>query len=153
MAIKIINPASTVDYVLKADRGSELPTTFALRPLTWEQCGEFTKASPFTPDIAQRIYAITKRAEDEGRDLSEDEEAEINALSPDGIDSAMQFNRQYALAVEHGVVEIRGLLDHRGAPMKCTPREFARCASPEMLGELAGEILNMSRLSGDDPKN
>ena len=46
MAIRIINPASTVEYVLKSDRESDNPTVFVLRPLTWEQFGEVTRASP-----------------------------------------------------------------------------------------------------------
>lgn len=153
MAIRIINPASTVEYVLKSDRESDNPTVFVLRPLTWEQFGEVTRASPLPPEAWQEINRIATLAEADGRDLTEEEQARMKVLAPDGIDATMQLNRQFSVALEAGLVEIRGLLDQQGSAMACTPKEFARCAHPEMLGELAGEILNLSHLSGDDRKN
>lgn len=153
MAVRVLNPEKTVDYILKSDRDSEAPTVFVLRPLTWEQAGEFMQAAPLTPQQAARIQAITSRAREEGRELTPDESEQINAIAPNGVELVLNTSRHYAVAIRHGLVEIRGLLDQTGAAMQVTPAEFARRGSPAMLEELANEILSMSVLSEDARKN
>ena len=76
-------------------------------------------------------------------------------VADDGVWLSVAAGRLVAEAPQAiaGLVEIRGLLDQQGDAMTCTPKEFARCAHPDMLGELAGEILTLSHLSGDDRKN
>jgi hypothetical protein len=153
MAVKVLNPAQRIEYVLTSDRESDAPTIFVLRPLTWEQFGTIMEHAAISAEQWMKITEIRNRATAEEREISDREKEEIGAIAPSGVDLQMRLNRQYAVAVELGVTEIRGLVDRNGSPLPLAPGEFARCASPEMLGELYDEIARLSTLTENDRKN
>ncbi|MBI1397022.1 MAG: hypothetical protein GC151_13680 [Betaproteobacteria bacterium] len=152
MAVRVINPAQTVEYILEADRESEDPSVFVLRPMTWEQLAEFQATNPLDPERGAEISRVIGVAREEKRELTPEEAKRIDELAG-GVKAMLSMNRHYAKAVSFGLVEVRGLLDQNRKPIQCAPEEFIRMSTTEILSELTGEILSMSRLSEDDRKN
>ncbi|MFO1322215.1 MAG: hypothetical protein U1F52_21620 [Burkholderiales bacterium] len=154
MSVRIINPASRTEYILKEDRDSDKPTIFVLRPLTWLEMGEYLKESRLTLDQSNRVLGIKQRADNEERALSAEEDAEIEAIIGDtNWAELFQSQRQDRIAVAIGLVEVRGLIDQDGKPYACAPVEFAQRATPSILNELCLEILRLSKISEYDQKN
>lgn len=151
--MRLNNPARRFDYVLREDAGSPAPTRFVLRRLTWEEFGEFQAAAPYTMDETLRMAAIAERAVGEGRELTNEERAEIAAIAPLDIAKIVQLNQALARVVARGVVEIHGLLDEDGRPLALGVEQFVRAASAAHLQELADEIIRISRVPEADRKN
>lgn len=152
MGLSIDGPGSRSEYILKADRESSAPTRFSLRPLTWEEKAEVGEMAIMTLEQAMQVHAITGAAEAEGRELTEEELARIAEIAPLDNSSSRRITKQHATAVRYGVVEIAGLIDRDGKPLKMTSAEFARFAPAPVLVELGTEILKRSQWSGDEIK-
>ena len=154
MAVHVINPESRTEFILKEDRDSEKPTIFVLRPLTWIEMSEYLKASTLSLDQANRVLTIKKRAEDESRAITAEENAEIEAIvGRSDWDELFKSQRQDRIAVEFGLIEVRGLVDQNGKPLACPPKELVQRASPGILAELREEIVRLSAISEYDRKN
>lgn len=145
MAVKVQKSGQRVEYVLKEDRDSAAPTVFVLRPLTWEENLEMQEFGLMTLEQAARINEIVLRAKAAKRELTTEELAEINRISPMDMADMRKLVRQHATAVRYGVVEIRGVTDLDGKPLEISAAEFAKAASPAVLHELSDEILSISR--------
>ncbi len=153
MVQKVENPGRTVKYMLKDDRESDAPTHFILRPLTWEEHSEVVEDSPFTPQQAIEISAVTETARSEKRELTAEEVARVNEIVPNNMAYLRRLTKQMALAVRYGVTKIENLQDFDGNPVKMGGAEFARYGSPEAIRELGDEILRISRLPEGAAKN
>ena len=149
MAIRVQKSGQRVEYILKADRKSSAPTVFVLRPLTWEENLEMQEFGLMTLEQAARINEIALRAKAAKRELTAEELAEINRISPMDMADMRKLVRQHATAVRYGVVEIRGATDLDGKPLEISAAEFAKAAPPAVLHELCDEILSLSRFAED----
>lgn len=151
--MRLFNPARRFEYVLREDAGSERPTTFILRRLTWAELGEFAARSPYTLEQSVAISRIVEAARAEGHPLGDEDNAAIEAIAPTTTELLAKLTHAFADVVREGVVEIRGLLDEHGNPLAMSPADFARAAPPAVIQELGNEILARSRLAEDDRKN
>lgn len=153
MALKIDKPGRSKDYILNADRNSGNPTIFTLRPLTWEEYAETLNLSPLTPGQAVEISVISNTAKNEGRDLTADEMARIQEITSVIPEYYRKLTAQFAFAVRHGVINIKGLQDLEGNPLKMNGADFARHGDPKAISELGSEIIKISKLGEDAEKN
>ena len=149
MALKFDKPGRRIEYVLKADRGSESLTIFALRPLTWMEMEEVNAETPFSEEQALQIAVIAAPARAEKRALTQDEMREIEAASPRDTHYMRRLTRYFARAARFSLVEIRGLIDLAGNPTEARPDEFLAHAPVEVLHELGAQAIEISRHSED----
>lgn len=145
MALKMHSPDKSVDYVLIADRESEAPTRFLLRQLTRAQMLDILDKAPMDAQTAKEVNAINQRAKDEGRGLTDDEQARYADLLT-GCDYARRQNEQHTLAVTLGLVGITGMLDDDGQPMEMGLSAFIEWAPSPVIYELGCEVIRMNRL-------
>ena len=148
MALKVSKPGKLTEYVLQVDRESEVKTVFDLRPLTQEEIGQFNALTPLTPEQSMRMAVVITPSIIEGRQLNDDELAQIQKIMP-GASDAEHTNRvfkQYAYAVRRGLTGIRGLLDENGKPQTMDAATFTEYADWASVIELGIEILRISQL-------
>lgn len=149
MAIRIKKP-SQVDYVLFADRESQVKTVFVLRPLTWAELDEVNDISVYTPEQATQINAVREAALADGRgpdEFTEEEQRRVNEIAPPTREYLRRLTHYYLAALRRGLLEIRNVMDENGSPCALPPDEFLAAASPQVIRELGAEVLGVTRHS------
>lgn len=154
MALRLPSPSFACDYVLEEDRGSQQPTTFVLRRLTWQEATELQKHSPYTVVQGIELAAIRNRCEAEGREMTPEERARHDEIVGEPTaEKLAAVNEQLAAAARMGIVKILGLVDERGEPAEVSPEVFVRHARVDWVAELGREVLRISDISGSERKN
>ena len=147
--MKMRRPGKTEPYVLKADRGSESPTIFNIRELTWEEMIEVNDDPPMPLKDAMQVNSIMQLAKDENRELTEAEVESINAISATDENMIFKANRQQAQIVKLGLVSIDNMLDDSNEPFEVTPDEFVKNARMVEIREVGAAIMALSQ-PGDE---
>lgn len=153
MALRLPALDERIEFILAEDRDSEVPTVFVLRRLTGAEQTRVAALTPVDARAAIEVQAIHAAAMAQQREISAEEHARIEALIP--VDAAFleRRMRQLRLAASLGLVEMRHLLDAKGKPSALTPAQFVEQCPPSWAAEIGEEVMRISRLPEDAPKN
>ena len=157
-------PGSTYPYILEEDRDSENPTIFNLcSALTWEQMEDVNAKPALALEDAIEVMSIKSVAEEESRELTDDENKKIASMM--GKEASSRLNHQNAKSCNYGIECIENLCDIKtGEPMeeitkdagsdnKMTIAGFVTNAPVAVLRELGMQIIKGNELKGDAVKN
>ncbi len=161
--MKMHRPGSTYQYILEEDRDSAKPTIFNLfNALTWEQMEEVNAKPALALEDAVEVMRIKAVAEEEDRELSDDENKKIGAMM--GKEASSRLNHQNAKSCNYGIKSIENLYDmETGELMDVSSKEtsenkmsisdFVINAPVVVLRELGMQIIKGNELKGDALKN
>lgn len=150
--MKIRRPGTTEEYILERDRGSDTPTVFFGRPLTWKEMDKISNLSPMTMEDAFKINAIHQLAISEERKLTNEENKNIVAISAMDKEKHHKLIIQMAKACELALTEIKNLVDEKGAAIEMTVEEFIDAVDTGAIRELGTWIIGLSKFTEQDRK-
>jgi len=143
--MKMRRPGKTEPYILEADRGSESPTIFNIRELTWEEMIEVNDDPPMPLKDAMEVNAIMQLAKEEDRELTEAEVKTVNAISSSDQEMIFKANKQQAKIVSIGLDSIDNLFDENNEPMDMDAKSFVKFARMTEIREIGLAIMAMSQ--------
>lgn len=153
MALRLPAFDERIEYILAEDRDSEVPTVFVLRRLTGAEQTRVAALTPVDARAAIEVQAIHAAAVADNRAITDEERERIEALIP--VDAAFleRRMRQLRLAASLGLVGMQHLLDAQGKPSSMSPAQFVDTCPPPWVAEIGEEVMRLSRLAEDVPKN
>lgn len=152
--MKFHRPNVKREYILNADRESEIKTRFVYRRLKWKELAEVRDAGVMSLEQAMKIKQIMEAAEREGRELAPGEVNEVTQAAR--LDSPESYNallKQNELACRFAEVEVQGAIDDEGKPFDLTTEEFLDLVDEITLIEVGSAIIADSQPSESQRKN
>ena len=152
--MKFHRPNVKREYILNADRESEIKTRFVYRRLKWKELAEVRDAGVMSLEQAMKIKQIMEAAEREGRELAPSEVNEVtHAARLDSPESYNALLKQNEMACRFAEVEVKGAIDDEGKPFDLTTDEFLDLVDEITLIEVGSAIIADSQPSESQRKN